>query len=271
MQKQNEASQLDGPVEPENEKTRPVPRSLWRRVLPLGLVLLAGALVSMSGVTDFLSVAALVEHRDMLKEFVAQHVWLTWLGFTLLYLTLVAVSIPGAGFLTVIGGFVFGWLAGGLATLIGASLGAMIIFLIARSSLGDSLRKKAGPALTRMAKGFQEEGIYYLLFLRLVPVFPFWLVNLVPAFLGVSFRTFALSTIIGIAPGTFAFALAGSGLDDLIAAHKNSNAACQTGQDCALTASDLISQDILMAFGLLGLIALVPPLWKRYRKHTPLE
>ena len=90
------------------------------------------------------------------------------------------------------------------------------VFLIARTALGDSLRNRAGPALQRMEAGFKENAFSYLLVLRLVPLFPFWLVNLVPAFLGVRLRTYLLGTFIGIIPGTFVFATVGAGLESVL-------------------------------------------------------
>ena len=96
--------------------------------------------------------------------------------------------------------------------LVGATAGAIGIFLAARHTLGDFLRAKAGPAIRRMEAGFRDNAFSYLMVLRLVPVFPFWLVNLVPAFLGVSLRTYAAATFLGIIPGSFVYCGVGNGL-----------------------------------------------------------
>jgi uncharacterized membrane protein YdjX (TVP38/TMEM64 family) len=114
--------------------------------------------------------------------------------------------------MTIAGGFLFGpWLASAL-TVVGATLGAVALFLAARYAFADYLRAKAGPAVRRMEAGFNENAMSYMLFLRLVPVFPFWLVNLVPALLGVRFATYVVATFAGIIPGTVVFALVGDGL-----------------------------------------------------------
>ena len=119
----------------------------------------------------------------------------------------VALSLPGGAVLTLAGGFLFGWFIGGVASIIGATIGATIVFLIARSTIGDALAARAGPFLSRFRQGFQQDAFSYLLFLRLVPIFPFWLVNLAPGLLGVGFGTYVATTLLGIVPGTFAYSL----------------------------------------------------------------
>ena len=136
---------------------------------------------------------------------------LSLLAFVALYAAAVALSLPGGAVLTMAGGFLFGWLLGGIASILAATIGASIVFLIARSALGEFLAARAGPWLSRFRQGFQDDAFSYLLFLRLVPIFPFWLVNLAPGLLGVGFATYVATTFLGIIPGTFAFALAGSG------------------------------------------------------------
>ncbi len=118
--------------------------------------------------------------------------------------------------LWVVGGYLFGLWLGAAASVIGATLGAIAVFLAARTALADFLRAKTGGALKRMEDGFRRDAFSYLLVLRLVPIFPFWLVNLVPAFCGVPLRTYALATLIGIVPGSFVFASVGSGLGALL-------------------------------------------------------
>ena len=121
-------------------------------------------------------------------------------------------GIDAAGGLLFLAGIALGTWLGGLYVVIGATLGATAIFLIAKTSLGDFLKSKAGPRLQRMEEGFRENALSYLLFLRLIPVFPFWLVNLVPAFLGVGLLTFVIGTFVGIIPGSLVFASVGNGL-----------------------------------------------------------
>ncbi|HXY99796.1 MAG TPA: TVP38/TMEM64 family protein [Stellaceae bacterium] len=187
-----------------------------RRLLPLLVLIAAIAGFFASGLGRYLSFAALAEHRDWLLGWVAREGVLAPLAFIAVYTAVAALSVPGGLFLTVAGGFLFGTWLGGLLTLIGATLGASIIFLIARSSLGDPLRQRAGPFLRRVEAGFRENGASYLLVLRLVPLFPFWLVNLVPAFFGVSLRTFVLCSFFGMAPGSFVYSSVGAGAGALI-------------------------------------------------------
>jgi uncharacterized membrane protein YdjX (TVP38/TMEM64 family) len=114
--------------------------------------------------------------------------------------------------MTVAGGLLFGLWMGATLAIVGATAGAVILFLIARFLVGDALRARAGPFLKRMAEGFERNAFAYLLFLRLVPAFPFWAVNLVPALVGVRQRSFVAATLIGIIPGTLAYASVGDGL-----------------------------------------------------------
>ena len=179
-----------------------------------------------------------------------------------IYITVVAVSLPGAAFLTVTGGFLFGIAVGASAAVISATVGATLIFLVARTALGEPLLRRAGPRATQLARGFREDAFSYLLFLRLVPAFPFFLVNLVPAFAGVRLGPFVAATAIGIIPGAIVFALAGAGLDSMIAAQKNSYDQCiaAKGADCRLVfdPADVLTPQLIAALVALGLLALMP-------------
>ena len=163
---------------------------------------------------------------------------------------------PGGLVLTVTAGFLFGTLGGGLTAVVGATLGAVAVFLIARTALGEPLRARAGPWLGRMEAGFRENALSYLLVLRLVPIFPFWLVNLVPAFLGVPLATYALGTFLGIMPATFVFASVGSGL----------GAVFDRGEepDLGLVFEPRV---LLPLLGLAVLALPYPPLYKRWRQR----
>ena len=143
------------------------------------------------------------------------------LAYIGLYIVAVALSLPGAAFLTVAGGFLFGLAVGASAAVVGATVGATIIFLVARTALGEPLLRRAGPRAEQLAKGFREDAFSYLLFLRLVPAFPFFLVNLVPAFAGVRLRPFLAATALGIIPAALVYAFAGTGLDSVITAQQH--------------------------------------------------
>lgn len=186
--------------------------SLVKRLLPVAVILLGiGAFFGL-GLDQYLTFEALSEHREALLDFVADNPILAPIAFIAIYALATAMSLPGGVVLTIAGGFLFGTLFGGFCVVIGATLGAIAIFLIAKTALGDALRSKAGPWMTRMEAGFKENELSYMLILRLVPLFPFWLVNLVPAFLGVSLATYAIATFVGIIPGSFAYASVGAGL-----------------------------------------------------------
>ncbi len=185
---------------------------MLRRVLPLFLLLVVLAAV-LAGI--FVPGLPLLL-RDALLTAVDRAGPLAPLAFIGIYTAVAALSIPGGVFLTVAGGFLFGTWLGGLYSLSGATLGASLLFLAARSSFGDLLRRRAGPFLRRVEDGFRENGASYLLFLRLVPLFPFWLVNLVPAFFGLSLRLFVICSFFGMAPGAFVYAGVGAGAGALI-------------------------------------------------------
>ena len=187
-------------------------KSMIKRLLPLAIVLLVAGLVLVFDLHRFLSFDMLKEHRQQLLELVAARPVLAAIVLVLLYALVTALSVPGAAIMTLSSGFLFGTWLGGLLAVVGATIGAVAIFLVAKSSLGDPLRAKAGPWLKRMEEGFAENALSYLLFLRLVPVFPFWLVNLVPAFLGVPLGIYTLATFIGIIPGGLVYASVGNGL-----------------------------------------------------------
>jgi uncharacterized membrane protein YdjX (TVP38/TMEM64 family) len=198
-----------------------------------------------------------------------EHHVLAVLAYIALYITAVAFSVPGAVFLTVAGGFLFGIAVGASAAVIGATVGATLIFLVARTALGEPLLRRAGPRAAKLAQGFRNDAFSYLLFLRLVPAFPFFLVNLVPAFAGVRLGPFVAATALGVIPAAFVYAFAGTGLDSVIAAQKKSYGDCLAAgrSDCHLTfdARDVLTPQLLGALVALGVLALLPVLVRRWR------
>lgn len=246
--------------------------AMLKRYGPLIVVVGAMALAFSMGWHRELTLENIVRQRDWFHGFIAGHGALSVLAYIVVYALAVALSLPGGLILTVSGGLLFGWLVGGLAAVTAATIGATIVFLIARSAVGEGLSQRAGPWLAKLSDGFRQEAFSYMLFLRLVPAFPFWFVNIAPAVLGVPLKTYVIGTILGIIPATFAFASAGAGLDSIILAAKNEYAACvsQKGASaCTMTihAGSLITKELLLALGLLGLVALIPIVLKRWRKH----
>jgi uncharacterized membrane protein YdjX (TVP38/TMEM64 family) len=244
----------------------------WTRYLPLAILGAGMIAVFATGAHRLLSLETIVAYRDRLQELVAHYGPLSVIAYSATYVTAVALSVPGAVFLTILGGFLFGWLFGGMVAAVSATLGAICVFLIARTSIGDILIRKAGSRLSRLADGFRRDAFAYLLFLRLLPVMPFWLTNLAPALFGVRPQTFALATMIGVLPATFTFAVAGDGLDSVIAAQKVAYKACKASgrADCSydLDLSTILTPQILAAFAALGVLALVPIAVKRWRGRS---
>jgi len=207
-------------VQPRSPSSDPGPDggASWRRFLPLA-VLVAGLVVFFAlGGHRYIALDALERHREALLALVADHAVLAVAGFIAAYAVMVAFSIPGALVMTVGAGFLFGTLGGAACSVVGATLGSIALFLAARTALGDLLRDRAGGAVKRMRAGFQEDALSYLLILRLIPLFPFWLVNLVPALLGVSLKVFVIGTFFGIIPGSLVYASVGNGLGALFEA-----------------------------------------------------
>lgn len=242
-----------------------------RRHLPLVLIALCMAIAFHQGWHRLLSLETLAARRELLAGFVDAHFLVSLGAYFLLYVLIVALSVPGASVMTLAGGLLFGWALGGAVTVVAATIGAVVIFLIARSSLGAGLAGRAGGVAGKMAAGFRDDALGYMLFLRLVPVFPFWLVNLAPALLGVPLGIYALGTCLGIIPGTLAFTFVGAGLDSVLDAQMAARRAClqrpdASAADCPFTfdLSGIITPELLVALVLLGVAALIPALVKRY-------
>ncbi len=237
----------------------------YRKWLPLAMVVVLMAAAFSLGLHEHVSLSALISERQALASYVSSNLALSILIYVSLYFVVVALSLPGALVLSIAGGFLFGWLISGFATLVGATIGATAIFMVARSSFGELLTRRAGPFLKRLTEGFQEDAFNYLLFLRLTPVFPFWLVNIAPAMFNMRLSSYVFATAIGIVPGTFAFAFIGSGLDSLIAAQELADPGCAAAGTCHIDFSALITPQIFAAFVALGVASLIPVVMKRLR------
>jgi uncharacterized membrane protein YdjX (TVP38/TMEM64 family) len=243
-----------------------------RRFAPVVLIALAMVVVFATGAHRHVSLETLVRHRMAIDAFIEAHGVAAVAMFMAIYITVVALSIPGAIFLTIGSGILFGALVGSIAAVISASIGATIIFLVARSACGENLARRAGPLAGKLADGFRADAFSYLLFLRLVPAFPFFLVNLAPALVGVKLSVFVAATVIGVIPATFAFAFLGSGLDSVIAAQERIFRAClATGRtDCEVSfdLGMIATPQLLASLAVLGVIALIPVVVKRMRARN---
>lgn len=211
------------------------------------LVLIAGLVAFFAfGGSDWLTLQAVKSNRDQLLAYAETHLWTALLLWGLAYAAVVAFSIPGAAVMSLATGFLFGRVAGTAVIVCAATLGASLVFLGARYLFAGAARERLArnDHVVRLLDGFERGAFHYLLFLRLVPLFPFWLVNLASAFTSVPLRTYALATAVGIVPGSFVYANLGRSLGSID------------------SLNNLVSWEVLASLGLLGLFALLPLMLK---------
>jgi uncharacterized membrane protein YdjX (TVP38/TMEM64 family) len=232
-----------------DETPRPV---AFRRFVPLGILVIAGALFMVLGGHRYLNFAALAENREWLCAMVTHAGAKAALTFILVYAGLVAVSVPGSVLFTLAGGFLFGPWLGTAYALTGATLGATVVFLAARAGLAG-LGARAGPWARRFEAGFRRNGLNYLLVLRLIPIVPFWLINLVAGAVGLRLGVFVLGTLVGMIPVSFIYASLGNGLGTL----------ADEGRPPDLAI--LFRPSVFLPILGLALLALVPVIYKRWR------
>jgi uncharacterized membrane protein YdjX (TVP38/TMEM64 family) len=220
-----------------------------KRWIPLAVLaaLTAGAFAS--GLHEQLSLQSLQDNSQALQDAASERPLWSAVLYVAVYAAFVALSLPAATLLTLAGGFVFGKWLGTLYVVCAATLGASAVFIIARTSLGAALRGKAGPLYTRIEGNMNDNAAGYLLFMRLVPLFPFFLVNIVPALFNVRLPVFVLTTFFGIIPGSFVFVNVGERLGEID------------------SLNDLIAPQTFAAFALLGLFALLPGMYKAWRRR----
>lgn len=237
-------------------QTKTARTSLWRKLLPVSILIAGLVLAWASGVLDYLSFDTLRENRDILQAFVANNPVSSIAVFMVTYAIAVALSLPVGSLLTILGGFLFGTGFGTTYVVIAATIGATVVYLAARYAFYDLMHAKAGNAIRKMETGFAENAFSYLMVLRLVPLFPFWLVNLVPALLGVKFRSFVMGTAIGIIPGTFVYVSIGDGLGALFDQGKT--------PDLGIIFEPRILTPIIG----LAILALIPVIYKKFRNRN---
>ena len=227
------------------------------RYLPL-LLIVAGLVAAFAlGLHKYLSFEQLKAQRETLTALVAANPLLAVAGFIGLYGVCTMFMIPGS-WVTIAGGFLFGLVLGSVASVVGATIGASILFLAARTSLGEVLRRRAGPFLKKLEDGFARDAFSYMFTLRFLPVVPFAVSNIAPALLGAKFRDFFITTFLGIIPGTIAYTLIGSGL----------GAAFDSGREPDIAG---FVRPLLPAFFALAAISLLPVVIKRLRAGKPVK
>ena len=208
------------------------------------------------GLFQYLSLDTLREQQEVLQSFVAENLVLAVAIFIGIYAAATLFMIPGALWITIGGGFLFGLVGGAIATIAGATLGASMLFFAAKTSIGSALRDRAGPFMAKMEAGFNEHPFSYMFALRLLPVVPFPVANIAPALLGAKYREYAITTAVGIIPGVVAYTWVGSGLGATFAAGEDPNLG-------------IIAKNMLPALAALGVVALIPVIYKKISGRKP--
>lgn len=227
-----------------------------KRFFPLAVLVLGLVAFFYFHLDRYLNFDTLKTNRELMLSWTHEHFFIAVLLFTLIYTVAVAISIPGATFLTLASGFLFGIFLGTVIAVISATIGALCVFLAVRTALEPWLARNTGPWVEKMRHGFQAGAFEYLLILRFVPLFPFWVVNIVPGLLGVPTMIYLLTTFLGIIPGTFVYVLLGNGLGHLFDRNETPNLAV------------IFEPQVLIP--LLGLAALsfVPVLYKKFKRTS---
>lgn len=232
-----------------DEKAEQSDRPIWLKLWPVYLVAAVLTLVISQGWHQYLTLESLSENAVWLDTLVRENLILVLVAYVVLYAAATAFIIPG-GVLTIAGGFLFGLYIGTPATIIGATVGASILFFATKTSLGSALKQVAGPFLGKMEKGFNENALSYMFALRLIPLFPFAVVNIAPALLGAKYKDYLITTFFGIIPGTLAYTWIGAAIKGTLL----------EGGDVDIGA---LAANFVPAFIALGVVALIPAAYKK--------
>ena len=227
-------------------------RRFWLIIL-LTVVFASAWVVGASGHSTW-TWAALARHHAVLATWVASHPVLAPAAYLLLYAVAVLLALPESAVLTVAGGLLFGTLSGGLLAIIGSSTGAVALFLAVRHHLADAIAARRGRFVEVIRQSLHRDGFSYLLAIRLIPAFPFWLVNLAAALSGMRLVSYGAATVIGIIPATFVFASIGAGLSEVLSA----------GGQPDLTV--IFSPRILGPLTAMAALSLLPVVWRRWKR-----
>ena len=232
-------------------------RKYWK-LIALATFLLLIIIINFSGYFSYLNLHQISSNYLFIENYIDSHYFSACLIFILVYILAVIVVMPGAWLLTFSGGFFFGWIIGSFLTVVGATIGACILFILSKSILGKYLNQKIKNKkgmLANFEKNINNNAFNYLLFMRLMPLFPFVFVNIAPSLLGIGFFVFFITTFLGIIPATIIYSLLGSGASDIFV----------SGDLFHL--KNLISYKIVIGLGGLSLLSLIPIIFK-YKKHN---
>jgi uncharacterized membrane protein YdjX (TVP38/TMEM64 family) len=228
----------------------------WRRFLPFAILLVGLVAFFALGLHRYVSFETVARYRILLLSWVEAHPVMAPMAFIAAFALTIACLIPSGVIFAVTGGFLFGTLLGGICTVIGAIVGITVVFLAARTAFRDMLSARMGPTLRRMEEGFRRDAFSYLLVLRLIPVLPFFVVNIVPALLGVPFRTYFIASTLGFVPTIFVLASIGRGLGAVFDAGGTPDAGI------------LLEPEIFLPLLGLAALALIPVVYRRFRKEA---
>lgn len=228
----------------------------WWRLLPVAVIAALFVAVIASGALKELSLKTLAAHRAQLLQFVAAHPYASLAAYVGVYVLVIVACSPGPAVLSIGGGFLFGPVLGGALALVSMGIGAVIVFLACRTAFGDWAAHRAGATIARIEAGFSRDAFAYLLALRLMPMAPFFAVNLAAGLARVRLTTFVLATLVGAAPSAFIFATLGSGLGGMFRRHAH------------IGANLLLQPQIAGPLMALAALALAAPAWRFWRARA---
>ncbi len=237
-----------------NQKEKAIKNNGLKRFIPILAIAVGAGFFFAMGWHQYLSFEAMAANREAIMGWADTNPVLAIATYMAAYTAVVALSLPGAVWMSLGGAFIFGIVVNSIATVFAATTGATIIFLATRHAFADLARAKAGNMLIKLEEGFNKNAFSYLLFLRLVPAFPFWLVNIVPALLGVRLGTYVIATFFGIIPGTVVFSSVGAGLGHVFDAGET--------PDLGI----IFEPQIIIPIIALALLSLVPVVYNRIKQ-----
>jgi len=222
--------------------------------LPIILLLAGLVLFFTFDGQKYLSLTIIKQHYNSILIFTNHHFWLSSIVFIITYIIVVAFSIPGATLMTLMGGFLFGLFPGVIWIILSATIGSYLVFLAVKTAFGKSLKEKATGTIEKLRNGFESNAFNYLLTLRLIPIFPFFVINIACGTLNIRSSTFFWATLIGIIPGSLIYAWVGTGL----------GFALKQGKE--LNMGIIFEPQFILPIIGLGILSLVPVIYKKVRK-----
>lgn len=228
--------------------------TIKKRYIPILVLVSISIICLFLGIHRYISFESFKANHALLENYIGMSPLTSVAIYMVTYVVVVALSIPGATVMTIIGGFLFGKLIGTGAVVISATLGATILFISAKLASQEILAKKTGPWIDKMKKGFKENAFFYLLTLRLIPLFPFVIINVMAAFFQIPLGTFVVATFVGILPGSFVYLSIGEALKDIALTPE-------------LSLNTALKPNVLIAFVGLGVLSLLPIIYKKLRSR----